>query len=182
MNEKRGRVARATSSQTGRRVKRIELQKRESGEERTSRNKTVISRHFTHERERLADSTCVPALGCHGETILSFSLLHRFPLLPLPSLFLSFSITYTLAQSSLKNTALADTCSFDVLHMCVRTLEPAHRGNEGQKKKIIAQENFHKTSRNDPSDDPTISLRLLEFCSSFEIHNHFVSHMKWIKH
>lgn len=29
---------------------------------RTSQNKTVISRHFTHERERLADSTCVPVL------------------------------------------------------------------------------------------------------------------------
>lgn len=34
----------------------------ENGDERTGRNKTVISRHFTHERERLADSTCVPAL------------------------------------------------------------------------------------------------------------------------
>ncbi|KAF7418260.1 hypothetical protein HZH68_000913 [Vespula germanica] len=30
---------------------------RKSNDERTSRNKTVISRHFTHERERLADST-----------------------------------------------------------------------------------------------------------------------------
>ena len=53
----------ARNSNGPRRVKRIELQKRESGTERTSRNKTVISRHFTHERERLADSTCVPVLG-----------------------------------------------------------------------------------------------------------------------
>lgn len=36
----------------------------ENGDERTGRNKTVISRHFTHERERLADSTCVPAFRC----------------------------------------------------------------------------------------------------------------------
>ncbi|KAL2740185.1 hypothetical protein V1478_000326, partial [Vespula squamosa] len=66
---------------------------RKSNDERTSRNKTVISRHFTHERERLADSTCVPAL-CYPTAV---------------------------KPSSLKNTALADTCSFDILHTYVPT-------------------------------------------------------------
>lgn len=88
-NERREEGLRAYGSQTGHRVKRIELQKRESGAERTSRNKTVISRHFTHERERLADSPCVPA---HGPATvkrlcvsLSLSLRSLFPRSPIPA-------------------------------------------------------------------------------------------------
>lgn len=77
----RGKVARTERAEG---VKRIELQKRESGTERTSRNKTVISRHFTHERERLADSTCVPVLGTLLPTVKrsssSSSLSHYCPL------------------------------------------------------------------------------------------------------
>lgn len=77
----RGRIARTERAEG---VKRIELQKRESGTERTSRNKTVISRHFTHERERLADSTCVPVLGTLLPTVKrsssSSSLSHYCPL------------------------------------------------------------------------------------------------------
>lgn len=143
-------------------VKRIELQKRESGTERTSRNKTVISRHFTHERERLTDSTCVPVLGTLLSTAwndpplfpiiaLSRSACTRLALSsrsiflpcsaarpPLSILLPYSSITSaTLVHSSLKNTALADTCSFHVLHMCVTyaVRAHAHRGNEGQEKK-----------------------------------------------
>lgn len=88
--------------------------------ERTSRNKTVISRHFTHERERLADSTCVPAHDCHPAAVKPLSLylsiflflsiilfpsvLHRFalclthppPLSPTPSSRAHWKILFSL--------------------------------------------------------------------------------------
>lgn len=143
--------------------KKDRIAKAREGVERTSRNKTVISRHFTHEQERLADSTCVPvfATATHGETILSLSILYSMVCCFIPSSSLSISLPLRVVRlflshsgmplsptpsvrSSLKNTALADTCSFDVLHMCVRT--PTERPSRKRgAKKIIAQENFHKT-------------------------------------
>lgn len=69
----------------------------ENGDERTGRNKTVISRHFTHERERLADSTCVPALRRFPAAVKRPS---RFP----SSLMaLSFSPDFALARSSARS-------------------------------------------------------------------------------
>lgn len=120
-------------------VKRTESQKRERTNG-TGRNKTVISRHFTHERERLADSTCVPALcrfpaavkcpslfssSLDGSLILSVSLPLALQRALYP--FHSCSITYTLTRLCLKNTALADTCSFGTLHMCARSTSSCRR-------------------------------------------------------
>lgn len=138
------------------RVKRTGSQKREKmRDERTGRNKTVISRHFTHERERLADSTCVPALCRFPAAMKCPSLFPPFLIALSFSPFLSFSLSvflfcvfclsfiqllsplftlFSLALSptpshrvSLKNTALADTCSFDVLHMCARSTSSCRR-------------------------------------------------------
>lgn len=142
----------------------MEKRERTATNERTGRNKTVISRHFTHERERLADSTCVPAFrrfpaavkrpslvfppNLDATLILSISL----PLASLSALFTLFPLALSPSpRASLKNTALADTCGFDVLHMCARSASSCRcrRVEETEDDEIdsIDVENPHKVRR-----------------------------------
>jgi hypothetical protein len=84
---------------------------------RTGQNKTVISRHFTHEWERLANSTCVPAVGTFPPSLpapLADSLTLPYPRLS-ASLRQRSVFRAAGAARLLKNTLLADTCSFGPL-------------------------------------------------------------------
>lgn len=114
-----------------------------------------------------------PPFPCRGETSLSFpslldgslilsvSLLLSLALSLFLSIFLSltqlfgplftlFSLALSLTPShraSLKNTALADTCSFDVLHMYARTRRAAVELDEWKKKQGTTKLIVDTTSR-----------------------------------